>query len=111
MTSANRIHSSGFWGPIAGSSIYNELGGFDVKLRINKVTQFSAQMLFTHSREDFFYSDEGQTASRPENGFIYVTDYNMSGRHFGYDYSTAGSTGYYPSDVGFICGRNTNNQN
>src|ERR1041384_4240670 len=56
---------------------YNELGGFDVKLRINKVTQFSAQMLFTHSREDFFYPDEGQTASRPENGFIYVTDYNM----------------------------------
>ena len=90
---------------------YNELGGFDVKLRINKVTQFSAQMLFTHSREDFFYPDEGQTASRPENGFIYVTDYNMSGRHFGYDYSTAGSTRYYRSDVGFNRRTNTNNQN
>lgn len=90
---------------------YNELGGFDAKLRINQVTQFSAQVLFTHSREDFFYPDEGQTASRPESGFIYVTDYNMSGRHFGYDYSTVGSTRYYRADVGFNRRTNTNNQN
>jgi hypothetical protein len=90
---------------------YNELGGVDAKLRIDKATTFSAQVLVTHSREDFFYPDEGQTVSRPENGFIYATDYNMSGRHFGYDYSTVGRTLYYRSDVGFNRRTNTNNQN
>ena len=90
---------------------YNELGGFDAKLRINKVTTFSAQVLVTHSREDFFYPDQGQTVSRPENGFIYSTDYNMSGRHFGYEYSTVGSTRYYRSDLGFNRRTNTNNHN
>src|SRR5882724_8385030 len=48
---------------------YNELGGLDTRLRINKVTTFSAQALVTHSRENFFYPDEGQTVSRPQNGF------------------------------------------
>ncbi|HEY0348972.1 MAG TPA: DUF5916 domain-containing protein [Pyrinomonadaceae bacterium] len=90
---------------------YNELGGLDTRLRINKVTTFSAQALVTHSRENFFYPDEGQTVSRPQNGFIYATDYNMSGRHFGYEYSTVGRTRYYRADVGFNRRTNTNNHN
>jgi Domain of unknown function (DUF5916)/Carbohydrate family 9 binding domain-like len=88
---------------------YNELGGIDSHFRINKVTTFDAQVLVTHSREDFFYPDEGQTVSRPENGFIYAADYNMSGRHFGYDLSAVGRTNYYRSDVGFNRRTNTNN--
>lgn len=90
---------------------YNELAGIDTRLRVDKVTTFSAQALVTHSREDFFYPDEGQTVSRPQNGFIYATDYNMSGRHFGYEYSTVGRTRYYRSDVGFNRRVNTNNHN
>jgi hypothetical protein len=90
---------------------YNELGGLDTRLRINKVTTFSAQALVTHSRENFFYPDKGQTVSRPQNGFIYATDYNMSGRHFGYEYSTVGRTRYYRADVGFNRRTNTNNHN
>ena len=88
---------------------YNELGGLDSKFRVNKSTTFSAQMLVTHSRENFFYPDEGRSFSRPENGFIYAADYNMSGRHFGYDYSTVGRTRYYRSDLGFNRRTNTNN--
>src|SRR6266536_4260124 len=49
---------------------YNELGGLDTRLRINKVTTFSAQALVTHSRRNFFYADAGQTLDRAENGFI-----------------------------------------
>ncbi|MFN2578743.1 MAG: DUF5916 domain-containing protein [Pyrinomonadaceae bacterium] len=90
---------------------YNELGGFDSRLRVDKVTTFSVQALVTHSRENFFYPDEGKTVSRPQNGFIYATDYNMSGRHFGYEYSTVGRTRYYRSDVGFNRRTNTNNHN
>ena len=90
---------------------YNQLGGLDTRLRINKTTTFNAQVLLTHSRENFFYPDEGKSQSRPENGFIYATDYNMSGRHFGYEYSTVGRTRYYRSDLGFNRRTNTNNQN
>jgi Domain of unknown function (DUF5916)/Carbohydrate family 9 binding domain-like len=90
---------------------YNELGGLDTKLRINQATTFSAQVLVTRSRENFFYPDEGRTVSRPENGFIYATDYNMSGRHFGYEYSSVGRTRFYRSDVGFNRRTNTNSHN
>src|SRR5947207_2523711 len=90
---------------------YNELGGMDTRLRINKVTTFNAQVLLTHSRENYFYPDEGRSFSRPENGFIYATDYNMSGRHFGYEYSSVGRTRYYRADVGFNRRKNTNNHN
>src|SRR2546422_5014476 len=86
---------------------YNELGGFDSRLRVNKSTTFSAQALATHSRRNFFYPDLGQTLDRKENGFIYATDLNMSGRHLGYDYSTVGRTRYYRADVGFNRRTNT----
>lgn len=89
----------------------NELGGFDSRFRLNKQTTFSAQALVTRSRNLFFYPDQGQTLDRRENGFIYATDYNMSGRHFGYEYSTVGRTRYYRANVGFNRRTNTNNHN
>jgi len=89
----------------------NALGGIDSRFRLNKQTTFSAQALMTRSRSQFFYPDLGQTLDRTENGFIYATDYNMSGRHFGYEYSTVGRTRYYRADVGFNRRTNTNNHN
>ena len=89
----------------------NALGGFDSRFRLNKQTTFSAQALMTRSRHQFFYPDLGQSLDRTENGFIYATDYNMSGRHFGYDYSAVGRTRYYRADVGFNRRTNTNNHN
>src|SRR6267378_2859206 len=91
--------------------VYNELGGIDTRLRVNKQTTFSAQALVTHSRRNFFYPDEGRSFDRAENAFIYATDYNMNGRHFGYDYSTVGRTRFYRADVGFNRRTNTNNHN
>ena len=90
---------------------YNELGGFDTRLRVDKQTTFSAQVLATHSRRLFFYPDEGGSFDRKENGFIYAVDYNKSGRHFGYDLSGVGRTRYYRADVGFNRRVNTNNYN
>jgi len=89
----------------------NALGGLDSRFRLNKQTTLSAQALVTRSRHQFFYPDLGQTLDRTENGFIYATDYNMSGRHFGYEYSTVGRTRYYRADVGFNRRTNTNNHN
>jgi hypothetical protein len=90
---------------------YNELAGFDSRFRVNKQTTFSAQVLATHSRENFFYPDLGQRLDRVQNGFIYATDYNMSDRHWGYDYSAVGRTRFYRSDAGFNRRVNTNNHN
>jgi len=90
---------------------YNHLGGFDGRLRINKQTTFSFQALGTMSRHDFFFPDEGATFNRKKNGFIYATDFNKDGRHFGYDFSTVGRTRFYRSDVGFNRRVNTNNWN
>ena len=91
--------------------VYNELAGFDSRLRVNKQTTLSAQALVTRTRHPFFYPDEGGTFDRAENGFIYAYDYNKDGRHFGYDYSAVGRTLYYRADVGFNRRSNTNNHN
>ncbi|MDX6531253.1 MAG: hypothetical protein QOH41_3543 [Blastocatellia bacterium] len=90
---------------------YNELGGFDTRLRVDKQTTFTAQALVTRTRRPFFYPDEGNTFDRKENGFIYAMDWNKSGRHFGYDLSAVGRTLYYRADVGFNRRANTNNLN
>jgi hypothetical protein len=90
---------------------YNYLGGFDGRLRVNPQTTFSFQTLATRSRYPFFYPDQGKVLDRRENGFIYAVDYNMNGRHFGYDLSGVGRTRYYRSDVGFNRRVNTNNLN
>lgn len=90
---------------------YNYLGGFDGRFRVNPQTTFSFQTLATVSRHPFFYPDQGEVLDRKENGFIYAVDYNMSGRHFGYDLSGVGRTRYYRSDVGFNRRVNTNNLN
>jgi hypothetical protein len=90
---------------------YNELGGFDTRLRVNPQTTFMAQALVTRTRRPFFYPDEGGTFDRKENAFIYALDYNNNARHFGYDISAVGRTRYYRAEVGFNRRPNTNNIN
>ena len=91
--------------------VYNLLGGFDTRLRVDKQTTFSAQALFTRSRQPFFYPDEGQTLDRREDGLAYAGDYNKNGRHFGYELSAIGRSRFFRSDVGFNRRTNTNNLN
>ncbi len=90
---------------------YNELGGFDARFRIDKVTTFSGQFLVTHSRRNFFFPEEGKRLDRKENGFIYAVDYNKDARHFGYDISSVGRTRYYTADLGFNRRPNSVNHN
>jgi YD repeat-containing protein len=90
---------------------YNELGGFDGRFRIDKQTTFSWQVLGTHSRDLFFFPEEGKRRDSKQNGFIYALDYNQSGRHFGHEFAMVGRTRYYIADVGFNRRPNTNNPN
>src|SRR5438105_55992 len=75
---------------------------------------FNTQIAAVHTRTiidpDYAVKLTGKV-DRKENGFIYATDLNMSGRHLGYDYSTVGRTRYYRADVGFNRRTNTNNHN
>ena len=91
--------------------VYNELGGFDGRFRIDKQKVFSWQVLATHSRQPFFFPEEGKIFDRKKNGFIYAIDYNQDGRHFGQEFSMVGRTRYYRADVGFNRRVNTNNPN
>ena len=90
---------------------YNELGGFDGRFRFNKQTTFSWQVLGTHSRDQFFFPEPGQTRDSKQNGFTYSIDYNQSGRHFGHEFAMGGRTRYYIADVGFNRRPNTNSPN
>jgi len=91
--------------------VYNELGGFDGRFRINKQTTFSWQALATRTRDILFFPEEGVFKDSKQNGFIYAVDYNQSGRHFGHEFSMVGRTRYYRADVGFNRRINTNNPN
>ena len=90
---------------------YNQLGGFDGRFRLNKQTTFSWQALGTHSRNLFFYPDEGKVRDSVENGFAYAVNYDQGGRHFGQNFSMVGRSRYFRSDVGFNRRTNTNNPN
>lgn len=88
---------------------YNELGGFDGRFRLNKQSTFSWQVLGTHSRNRFFFPEEGVTRDSKQNGFIYAINYDQGGRHFGQNFQMVGRTRYYRADVGFNRRNNTNN--
>jgi hypothetical protein len=90
---------------------YNELAGFDGRLRIDKQKTLTWQALATRSRNFFFFPDEGRSLDRKRSGFAYAAHYNQDGRHFGQEFSVGGRTRFYRADVGFNRRTNTNNVN
>jgi hypothetical protein len=87
---------------------HNQLGGFDGRFRVDKKTTAFVQVLGTTSRNFFFDPLQGRSVYRTGNGFAYSTDYNFSGRHWGYEFYGEGFTHDYRADVGFFGRTNTN---
>ena len=87
---------------------HNEVLGFDGRFRLNKQTTVSFQTLGTTSRNFFFDPNDGQTRYRTGNGFAYSTDYNVSGRNWGWEVYGEGYTQDYRADVGFVQRTNSN---
>ena len=103
---------------------HNQVGGFDGRLKLDKITTLSFQVLGTTSRGCFSdpFADlyrpgptdpcytGGQTRSfyRTGNGFAYTASYNKSGRHVFFDLNASGTTRDYRADVGFTRRTNTN---
>jgi Domain of unknown function (DUF5916)/Carbohydrate family 9 binding domain-like len=87
---------------------HNDLFGLDGRFRLNKQTTFTFQSLGTTSRNHFFDADDGESRYRTGNGLGYSTDYNVSGRNWGYELLAEGYTQDYRADVGFVQRTNSN---
>jgi hypothetical protein len=87
---------------------HNQLGGFDGRFRINKQSVFDIQVLGTTSRNFFYDPETDQTRYRTGNGFAYTTQYDVSGRNWGWQLYGEGFTEDYRADVGFVGRPNTN---
>ena len=88
---------------------HNQLGGFDGRFRLDKMSTVYFQVLGTTSRN--FFNDPNDavfTRYRTGNGFAYTTDYTRSGRNWGWELGGEGYTRDYRADVGFIGRTNSN---
>lgn len=87
---------------------HNQLGAIDGRFRLNKQTTTTFQLIGTTSRNRFFDANKNETRYRTGNGLGYSFDYNMSGRHWGYEVYGEGFTRDYRADVGFVQRTNSN---
>jgi len=88
---------------------HNQVGGFDTRLRLNKTTTLTAQVLGSTTTRPFFYADEGLEADRNERGMAYAAYLVNSGRNWGYEIGAVGRSKFFRADVGFNRRFNTNN--
>jgi hypothetical protein len=87
---------------------HNDLLGIDGRFRLDKQTTYTFQLLGTTSRNNFFNANEGVSRYRTGNGLGYTTQYNVSGRNWGWELYAEGFTRDYRADVGFFQRTNSN---
>jgi len=88
---------------------HNQLGGIDGRLKLDKKTVFTFQMLGTTSRRFFYDADLDKDVYRAGNAVAYNLNLDYTGRNFGYFIQGQGRTRDYRADVGFVPRTNTNN--
>ncbi|HEY0080295.1 MAG TPA: DUF5916 domain-containing protein [Pyrinomonadaceae bacterium] len=89
---------------------HNQMGGFDTRLRLNKTTTFTAQVLASNSNMRFFFSKENIQEDRRKSGAAYAYNLNMDGRNWGYEYTGVGRSPHFRAELGFNRRFNTHNQ-
>jgi hypothetical protein len=90
---------------------HNRVGGIDGRMRLDKQTTISFQLLGTTSRRYFYDVEEDQNVYRTGNAMAYSWNLDKTGRNFGYQLSGGGKTRDYRADVGFYGRTNFNNNN
>ncbi len=88
---------------------HNWMGGPDIRVRLDKQTTFTGQVVGSISRRFFFYPDEAGNFYRTENGLAYAFNLNREGRNWYLEYAGAGRSRNFRADVGFNRRFNTNN--
>ncbi len=86
----------------------NQLGGFDVRWKIDDTKTFNAQALGTTSRNYFYDPNLDQTNYRTGNALIYTYEYNDNKKLGGWGFGGVGRTRDYRADLGFTRRTNTN---
>ncbi len=87
---------------------HNQVGGFDVRWKINDTMTFNGQVLGTHSRNYFYNPVLDQSQYRTGNALIYNYEFNNNKKLGGWGFGGVGRTRDYRADVGFTRRTNTN---
>ena len=87
---------------------HNQLLSIDGRFRPDKQSTLTFQAIGTTSRNFFFDANDGISRYRTGNGFGYSTNYDSSGRNWGYEIGGDGFTQDYRADVGFVQRTNSN---
>ncbi|MBI3653815.1 MAG: carbohydrate binding family 9 domain-containing protein [Acidobacteria bacterium] len=90
---------------------HNRVGGIDGRLRLDKQTTFSFQVLGTTSRRYFYDANDDRNIYRSGKALAYSWNVDKTGRNFGYRLSGDGKTRDYRADVGFFERTNFNSNN
>ncbi|HRH42833.1 MAG TPA: DUF5916 domain-containing protein [Pyrinomonadaceae bacterium] len=86
----------------------NQVGGFDVRWKIDDNKTFNAQILGTTSRNYFYNPNLDESTYRTGNAAIYNYEFNNNRKLGGWGFGGVGRTQNYRADVGFTRRTNTN---
>jgi hypothetical protein len=89
---------------------HNDLAGIDGRIRFDKQSVMSFQVLATKSKRFFYSPDKDQDEYRNGDGFAYSLRFDKDGRHFSWNFDGQGRTRDYRADVGFTRRVNTNRE-
>lgn len=87
---------------------HNQLGGFDVRWKVNDSSIFNAQILASHSRNYFYDPNLDQSLYRTGNAAIYTYEFTDQKKLRGWGFGGTGRTQNYRADAGFTRRTNTN---
>lgn len=87
---------------------HNQLGGFDVRWKIDDTKTLNAQVLGTTSKNYFYDPSLDKSLYRTGNALIYNYEYNDNRKLTGWGFGGVGRTRDYRADVGFTRRTNTN---
>jgi Domain of unknown function (DUF5916)/Carbohydrate family 9 binding domain-like len=86
----------------------NFVGGFDGTFKLNPKTVMNFQVLGSHSRKNFYDSDEDRGFYRTGNGIAYFWNIDYTTDTRGWFIEAVGRSSNYRSDAGFAPRTNTN---
>jgi hypothetical protein len=89
----------------------NYVGGFDARLRFDKITTTEFQVVGTNAKRCAFAKDPVNDSCQVFDGLGYAYTFDRNARHLSINFNGAGRTQGYRADVGFSRRLNTNSEN
>lgn len=94
-----------------GARRHNNLAGADGKFQLDPQTFIDFQVVGTNSNRSFYNPDIDASEYRSGTGVAYQSNYDYTGRNFGYRVGVSGRSRDYRADVGFTRRTNTHGAN